>query len=239
MGIRQRLNLARLYLCTDLRRERGDLYDFAKAVFAGGLDLLQIRDKQAAPEAIAEAVTEIRRLAPPRALVVVNDSPQVAGECRADVLHVGQDDMPPVEARTHLHPYATIGLSTHTADEAAAALADPDVDYFAVGPVYATPTKPEAQAVGLEMVRNAATIAPPHAAKPWFAIGGIDLDTIDEVLDAGARRVCVVRALTDADDPEAAARALRERLDEAWTAGRSDAEQMRDAWIAGNERPRS
>lgn len=214
--IRQRLDRARLYLCTDLRTEQGDFLDFVRAVFAGGVDLLQVRDKQATPQAVAEAIDAVRDVAPEQALVVVNDSPEVAGRVDADVLHVGQDDVPPAEARGYLHPQAVMGLSTHSVAQADAALAEPELDYFCVGPVYATPTKPTYEPVGVELVRHAASIAPPHRAKPWFAIGGINLETIDEILDAGARRVVVVRALTQAADPEDAARALRSTLDDAW-----------------------
>ena len=237
MGIRQRLNLSRLYLCTDLRTEQGDFFDFVRAVFAGGVDLLQVRDKEAAPEAVAEAIAEVRRMAPMRALVVVNDSPQIAGEAQADVLHIGQDDMPPEQAREYLHDHAVIGRSTHSVEQAEEANADRDVDYFCVGPVHATPTKPTYAPVGVELVRHAAGIAPPfqRGAKPWFAIGGINADTLDPIIDAGARRIVVVRALTQASDPEAAARELRTRLDEAWAEGRTEAERMRDAWIPGTE----
>ena len=237
MGIRQRLNLSRLYLCTDLRTEKGDFFDFVRAVFAGGVDLLQVRDKKAAPEAVAEAISEVRRMAPMRSLVVVNDSPQIAGGCQADVLHIGQGDMPPGEARGYLHDHALIGRSTHSVEQADAANADGDVDYFCVGPVHATPTKPTYVPVGLDLVRHAARIAPPFArdAKPWFAIGGINAGTLEPILDAGARRIVVVRALTQASDPEAAARELRTRLDEAWAEGRTEAEQMRDAWTPGTE----
>lgn len=225
LDIRQRLDRARLYLCTDLRTQQGDFRDFVAEVFAGGVDLLQVRDKHAAPEEVADAVDTVRDLAPAHALVVVNDSPQVAGRVGADVLHVGQDDMPATAARAHLKDGAVIGLSTHSVAQADAALADAAVDYFCVGPVHATPTKPTYAPVGLDLVRHAAAATAAAAdsgarTKPWFAIGGINLATVDAVLDAGARRVVVVRALTEASDPREAARALRARVA---AAGQEDA----------------
>jgi thiamine-phosphate pyrophosphorylase len=125
------------------------------------------------------------------------------------VLHLGQDDLPAAAARQIVGPDTLIGLSTHSADQAAAAAASPDVDYFCAGPVWPTPTKPGRPAPGLVLVRYAAGLA---AARPWFAIGGISADNLGEVLAAGARRVVVVRAITEAADPAAAAAALATRL---------------------------
>jgi thiamine-phosphate pyrophosphorylase len=219
MGLQARLRLARLYLCTDPRSERGDLAEFCEAVFAGGVDILQIRQKQMDPEEELEALQVARRVAERhQALVCVNDSPALAERFSADVLHLGQTDGSSRRARRRLHRWAMIGRSTHAPKQTDRAIADTDADYFCVGPVYATSTKPDYAPVGLELVRYAAEVAPPHdiAAKPWFAIGGIGPDNLDEVLAAGARRVCVVRALTQATDPEAAARELGSRLRQAW-----------------------
>jgi thiamine-phosphate pyrophosphorylase len=142
------------------------------------------------------------------ALLIVNDRPLVAREVGADGVHVGQEDMPVAEARELIGPELLIGLSTHAREEIDA----PDAalaDYVGVGPVHETPTKPGRPAVGLELVRYAAA----HARKPFFAIGGLHAGNIAPVLEAGARRAVVLRAIAGAEDPQAAARELRERLD--------------------------
>lgn len=219
LGLQARLRLARLYLCTDARTERGDLAEFCEAAFAGGVDILQIRQKDMDPADELEALQVARRAAERhRGLVCVNDSPTLAGRFSADVLHLGQTDGSSRKARRHLPRWALIGRSTHEPKQTDRAIADGDADYFCVGPVYATATKPDYEPVGLDLVRYAARVAAPYdiAAKPWFAIGGIDLDNLDDVLAAGARRVCVVRAITQADDPESAARELSTRLRAAW-----------------------
>ena len=219
MGLHARLRLARLYLCTDAREDRGDLAEFLGAAYAGGVDIVQIRQKRMSRRAELAALEVARAAAEPhQGLVCVNDSSSLAQEFGADLLHLGQTDGPARRARRRLHRWALIGRSTHAPAELDAAVADDDVDYFCAGPVFATPTKPDDTPVGLELLRYAATQAPPAdvASKPWFAIGGIDRHTIGSVLAAGARRVCVVRAITDADDPEAAARALADRLRQAW-----------------------
>jgi len=219
MGLQARLRLARLYLCTDARSERGDLADFCEAAFAGGVDILQIRQKNMDPDEEIEALQVARRAAERhQAIVCVNDSPEIAERFSADMLHLGQSDGPSRRARRHLHRWALIGRSTHTPKQTDGAIDDEYADYFCVGPVHATSTKPDYEPVGLDLVRYAARVAPPHdiTSKPWFAIGGIDLGNLDEVLAAGARRVCVVRAITLADDPEAAARELSTRLRAAW-----------------------
>jgi thiamine-phosphate pyrophosphorylase len=208
--LRARLAGARLYLCTDARQRRGDLAGFLDAALSGGVDVLQLREKglEAAPEM---AFLEVFRAACDRhgALLAVNDRADIARAAGADVLHLGQDDLPAAAARQIVGPDTLIGLSTHSADQAAAAAASPDVDYFCAGPVWPTPTKPGRPAPGLGLVRYAAGLA---AARPWFAIGGISADNLGEVLAAGARRVVVVRAITEAADPAAAAAALATRL---------------------------
>ena len=204
---------ARLYLCTDARTRQGDFAQFVRAAYTGGVDVVQLRDKhleaRAELEVLATLETEARRAGK---LFAVNDRADIAALGGADVLHVGQDDLRPAQAR-RVASDAAVGLSTHEQTQVSAALLDDDVDYFCVGPVWATPTKPERPAVGLDLVRAAAArTAGSPTGKPWFAIGGIGLDTIDAVLDAGARRDVVVRAITAAGDPRAAARALRDRL---------------------------
>jgi thiamine-phosphate pyrophosphorylase len=216
-----RLAKARLYLCTDARRERGDLAEFAEAALAGGVDIIQLRDKgstaerQLGPlEAHDElAALEILADAARRhdALVAVNDRADIARAAGADVLHLGQHDLPVAVARDIVAPDTLIGKSAHDHSQVAAAIADGpnSPDYFCVGPCWPTPTKPGRPAPGLQLVRIAADLAPD---KPWFAIGGIDADRLSEVLAAGARRIVVVRAITAAEDPRAAAERLSSAL---------------------------
>lgn len=216
---RQRLATARLYLCTDARRERGDLAEFADAALAGGVDVIQLRDKGSAGEkqfGPLEARSELAALevladAARRhgALFAVNDRADIARAAGADVLHLGQDDLPLSIARDLVGPDAVIGRSTHDADQALGATREP-IDYFCVGPCWPTPTKPGRAAPGLDLVRTAAGL---DTETPWFAIGGIDLDRLPEVLDAGARRIVVVRAITAAEDPAAAAKALLDAME--------------------------
>jgi thiamine-phosphate pyrophosphorylase len=213
-----RLATARLYLCTDARRERGDLADFTDAALAGGVDIVQLRDKGSAGEqrfgrleardelAACEILAEAARRH--GALFAVNDRADIARAAGADVLHLGQGDLPPAVARDIVGPEVLIGLSTHDAGQVAAA-AESGCDYFCVGPCWPTPTKPGRAAPGLALVREAAQVV---VDKPWFAIGGIDARRLPEVLAAGARRIVVVRAITAAEDPRAAAEALRSAL---------------------------
>ncbi len=204
-----RLEDARLYLCTDARTTQGDLADFAAAAYAGGVDIIQIRDKQIEAAAELEALAVVAEAARRAGrLVAANDRADIAVLAGTDILHVGQDDLTPAQVR-RVSPGAAIGLSTHDVDQMTAAEANPDVDYFCVGPLWATPTKPGRPAVGLGLVEAAAATG---TDKPWFAIGGIDASTIDEVVSAGASRVVVVRAITEAADPQRAARRLRDRL---------------------------
>lgn len=213
-----RLASASLYLCTDARRERGDLAAFADAALAGGVDIIQLRDKgspgerQFGPLEARDELAALEVLADAarrhNALLAVNDRADIARAAGADVLHLGQDDLPLSIARDIVGPRPLIGRSTHDRDQVAAAVTEP-VDYFCVGPCWPTPTKPGRQAPGLPLVRATAEL---RTEKPWFAIGGIDEQRLPEVLDAGARRVVVVRAITAADDPAAAAGLLKARL---------------------------
>ncbi len=208
---RARLAAARLYLVCGAAGDGRDVRAFLDAALRGGVDLVQLREKDAAvgDEAILAAARVFREACDAHgALFVLNDRPDLAAWAQADGVHVGQDDMPVADARALVGEDVLLGRSTHTleqVDDAAIA----DVDYFAVGPVHATPTKPGRPAAGLEPIRYAAS-AP--RAVPWFAIGGIDASTVGAVVDAGATRIVVVRALTDANDPEATARTLRGAL---------------------------
>ncbi|MGH3824895.1 MAG: thiamine phosphate synthase [Pseudonocardiaceae bacterium] len=209
--IRRRLAEARLYLCTDARTNRGDLAEFADAALAGGVDIIQLRDKAAEArheldglEVLAEACGRHG------ALLAVNDRADVALAAGAQVLHLGQDDLPVSWARRILGDEVVIGRSTHDAAQAASAAQQPGVDYFCTGPCWPTPTKPGRRAAGLQLIRSTAASDP---ARPWFAIGGIEnLQRLEDVLAAGADRVVVVRAITEAADPQAAATAFAQRL---------------------------
>ncbi|MFJ5223938.1 thiamine phosphate synthase [Streptomyces sp. NPDC088400] len=206
------LSDARLYLCTDARKRQGDLPAFLDAVLASGVDIVQLRDK--GMEA-AEELDHLRVFADAcrrhGALLAVNDRADVAHAIDSDVLHLGQGDLPVPAARAILGEAPLIGRSTHAEAEVDAAAVEPGVDYFCTGPCWPTPTKPGRHAPGLDLVRHAASLA---TERPWFAIGGIDAARLDEVLDAGARRVVVVRAITEADDPAEASAALAKRVRE-------------------------
>ncbi|MFD5704399.1 thiamine phosphate synthase [Streptomyces lasiicapitis] len=210
---RARLADARLYLCVDARKRQGDLPQFLDAVLAGGVDIVQLRDKgmEAAEElAHLEVFAEAARRH--GKLLAVNDRADVAHAVGADVLHLGQGDLPVPAARAILGATSDdvlVGRSTHAEHEAAAAAVQDGVDYFCTGPCWPTPTKPGRHAPGLDLVRYTASLG---TDRPWFAIGGIDAGNLDEILEAGARRVVVVRALTEADDPGAAAEDLAKRL---------------------------
>jgi thiamine-phosphate pyrophosphorylase len=212
--IRQRLADARLYLCTDARRDRGDLAEFVDAALAGGVDIVQLRDKTG--DVPLEARQELAALeviatacAAHGALLAVNDRADIALAAGADVLHLGQDDLPVPLARRIVGDDMAIGRSTHAAAEADAAAVEPGVDYFCTGPCWPTPTKPGRPAPGLPLVEHTAGLG---TERPWFAIGGIDTDRLPDVLAAGATRIVVVRAITDAPDPTAAAAAFAAAL---------------------------
>jgi thiamine-phosphate pyrophosphorylase len=207
---RARLAGARLYLCTDARRAQGDLVPFLDAVLAAGVDIVQLREKGL--EAREElALLEVFAGACRRhgRLLAVNDRADVALAAGADVLHLGQDDLPVPLARQILGPGPLIGRSSHSPAQADAAADEPGVDYFCAGPVWTTPTKPGRPATGLGLLSHVARRAP---GRPWFAIGGISLGRLDQVIAAGASRVVVVRAITEADDPAAAADSFARRL---------------------------
>lgn len=205
-----RLRAARLYVCTDARR--GDLADFLHAAYAGGVGIIQLRDKAIDTDAELDALAVLARVAREHdALFAVNDRADLAALVGADVFHIGQHDMSPQQARSLLGPDVLIGRSTHSRDQAQVAVDDPEVDYFCVGPVWETPTKPGRPAVGLETVSQAATVDGVEDT-PWFAIGGIDEERLPAVLDAGAERAVVVRAVTQAEDTRDAAARLRTAL---------------------------
>ena len=210
----ERLRTARLYFVCEGRPAGDDPEPLLEAVLRGGADILQLREK--APrcaEELAALAEPFRRAADSfGALFVLNDHPELVEACRADGVHVGQDDTPVAEARALAGTGALVGLSTHSVEQFDAALAaegDARPDQVSAGPVWETPTKEGRPAAGTELIRHAAS----HGGDtPWFAIGGIDLSNVGEVVAAGASRVVVVRAIRDAADPEAAAHELRARL---------------------------
>src|SRR5687768_350411 len=201
MSPRERLATARLYLVCDARPR-----EWLQAAVRGGVDLLQLRDKTLDDGGLVAAARAFREAG---ALFILNDRPDLVEACGADGVHVGQDDASPAQARALVGPERIVGRSTHAPEQADAAEADPDVDYLAVGPVHATPTKPGRPAAGLGYVSYAARTV----ATPWFAIGCLDATNVGEVAERGASRIVVVRAIAEADDPEAAARALRTALE--------------------------
>ena len=217
---RARLADARLYLvCPAVEPLTGgghrDLHSLLRAAAAGGVDIVQLRDKDISDEALLPVVRSARRLCRELSLLfVVNDRPQLAREVDADAVHIGQDDMAVQDVRRIVGPEMLVGLSTHAPGEidAAAPLApggSPLIDYIGVGPIHETPTKPGRPAVGQALVRYAAA----HARVPFFAIGGLSTRNLPETIRAGARRACVLRAISRAGDPAGAARELRDLLD--------------------------
>ena len=204
---RAALATARLYMITDASPGAGELADVVRGAVQGGVDVVQLRDKSLPDDeltAVAHALHALcRRLG---VLLIVNDRPAVAADAGADGVHVGQDDQPVDAVRETVGPDLLIGLSTHTPEQVQDA---GGADYIGVGPVHETPTKAGRPAVGLELVRHAAA----HATVPFFAIGGIDPTNVAAAIDAGARRVAVLRAIADAPDPRRAARSLRAALD--------------------------
>ena len=206
MTARQRVSECRLYLVCDARPE-----PLLSAALRGGADLLQLRDKSLDDDGLIAAARAFRAAADAFGVpFVLNDRPDLVSACRADGVHVGQDDVSPAQARAVVGPDAIVGLSTHAPAEFDAGEADADVDYLAVGPVNETPTKLGRPAAGLDYVSYAAERS---SGRPWFAIGGLDADNLHLVTDRGARRIVVVRAIADAPDPEAAARRLRAGLE--------------------------
>lgn len=201
---RERLSSARLYLVCDDREDK-----FLEAALRGGVDIVQLRIKDGTDEKILDAASRFKRICNAHgALLLVNDRPDLAAAAGADGVHLGQDDPGVVQARRTVGDERLIGLSTHTRAQVDAS-ANAGVDYIGVGPVNETPTKPGRPAVGLALVDYAAQ----HATVPFFAIGGIAPTNVEQVRAAGAARVAVVRALTEAADPQAIARALRQALE--------------------------
>ena len=224
---RARLAEAKLYLvlpsaAADASADRraahaARLEHVAREALDGGADIVQLREKDAADAELLELAGDLAQLCREAgALFIVNDSPALAVQSRADGVHVGQEDLPVADARAIVGPEMLVGLSTHARaeiDAATASSADgaPLTDYIGVGPVHETPTKPGRPAVGADLVAYAAA----HAAVPFFAIGGLNENNLHEVLEAGATRAVILRAIADAEDPARVARDLHTRLDAA------------------------
>ncbi|MGH2657607.1 MAG: thiamine phosphate synthase [Actinomycetota bacterium] len=202
---RERLAAARLYVVTGARP---DLGEFLGAILEAGVDVIQLREKEAEAGDLLRWGETFREAGVRHgALFIVNDRPDVAFALDADGVHLGQNDLPPKLAREILGDDAIIGLSTHSSEQWD--VAAPEADYLCIGPVWETPTKPGRPAAGLDAVRHAARSG---EVRPWFAIGGITEANLPEVLYAGATRIVVVRAVTTAADPAASVRALVDRL---------------------------
>jgi len=218
------LEAAQIYLCTDARRAQGDFLDFVDHAYEAGVDIIQLRDKTLTAVEEISLLQGLRSVAQRHGrLFAVNDRADFAAAVEAPILHLGQDDLAVEMARVIVGPDVLVGRSTHTPEQFDAAMRQPGVDYVCAGPIWQTPTKPGRPGTGLALLEHAAKTAAATAtdiARPWFAIGGIDSSTLDDVLDAGARRIVVVRAITEARDPVAAIEELRLRLRQATQAAR-------------------
>lgn len=198
---------ARLYLVAPARLRAGPLAVLVPELADAGVDIVQLREKEMAVDEVARVAEPILAACRDAGIVfIVNDHPEIAATLGADGVHVGQDDASVTEARGVVGD-AIVGLSTHSRSQIDGAKST-GPDYIAVGPVFETPTKPGRPGVGFELIRSAAAEGP----DVWFAIGGIDASNLDRVLEAGARRIVVVRAITESPDPPSAARALRAKL---------------------------
>ena len=208
MNPRLRLEQARLYLVLEARPNGEAPSALLDAALRGGVDVVQLRDKDLPDDDLVRAAVAFRRACDAHgALFVLNDRPDLVDACRADGVHVGQADTSLREARAAVGPDRLVGLSIETEAQLDAIAG---ADYLGVGAVFATPTKTDSVAGGLELVRATAA----RVSVPWFAIGGVELANVTEVVTAGAPGVAVVRAVRDAADPEAAARSLRAALGE-------------------------
>ena len=194
----------RLYLITDSRPALQPIEAFLEAAVAGGVGMVQLRDRELEDGGLLHAaIRAAGACAKLRIPFIVNDRLDIAQASGADGVHLGQTDMPPAAARRILGPDAIIGLSTQSPAQVDAAEREP-VDYIGIGPIHATPTKPGRPAVGTALVRYAAA----RCSRPFFAIGGLEPSNIADVAAAGGRAVSVLRFVSKARDPQAAARAI-------------------------------
>ncbi len=197
-----------LYLCTP---DRDDLLEFVEACIAGGVDVVQLREKDASAKRIIERGRLLAEMCAGLDVpFLINDRPDLAIESGAAGVHVGQDDVPAELARRLLGDEAIVGLSTHAPDEVAASTLEP-VDYISAGPVVGKPTKPGRPGTGADYI----SLAVEQAGRPVFVTGGVSPETVPALAAAGARHFVVVRYLTESDDPKGAAKHLREAIDRA------------------------
>lgn len=209
------MRLARLLMITDLRTDAGDLPELVAAALAGGVDIVQLRDPRADEPELAAGFARVREVVLQRkALLGLYDTLEVAHDVQADVLQLSERAPAAAKARERVHQWAQIGRSCHSRRQLDAALADPEVNYLTVGPVVGGLLGTS----GMDLIEYAAERAPAAdpGSKPWFAVGGITLDNLEEVLAAGARRVAVSRAIAEAEEPGEQAAAFAERLARAW-----------------------
>lgn len=205
------LDQARLYLVATHRLEAGLLADLVPELVAAGVDLVQLREKEMeAGDILRVGAPVAEACAAAGVPFILNDRPDIALALGAPGVHLGTGDLPTETARRILPPGSIVGRSTHSEDDIKEAVGYQDPDYIAVGPVHETPTKPGRPAAGLNLLQFAAA----HARVPWFAIGGIDATTLPSVLQRGARRIVVVRAITEATRPDREAARLRSMLEE-------------------------
>lgn len=216
LGLATRVKLAKLMLITGSRRHSGDLPALIGQGFRGGVDVVQLRAPVEGAAVHVADLLELRSIAGDRGLVSAYGTPEYADAAQVDLLQLSALDGPSGEVRAFVGPGMLLGRSCHAASQVDAAIADPDVAFFTVSPVFNATGIGEA---GLALVRYAAERAPLGAeSKPWFAVGGVTADSLDEVLAAGARRVGVTRAILEAQDPAAAAADLKDRLTASWNA---------------------
>ena len=212
LELAKRVADARLYFVCEARPNGGDPRPILDAAIRGGAAIVQLRDKQLGDEELVEAARPFREAADAGdALFILNDRPDLVAACEADGVHVGQDDVPVAAARRAAGEAALVGLSTHRfaeVEDAKSAMGIARPDHISVGPVWETPTKEGRPGTGLGLIEFAAA----EATVPWFAIGGVAAETVGEVVEAGASRAVVVRAIRDADDPETAARQITDAL---------------------------
>lgn len=200
---RERLRRSRLYVVTGAREENRDLPDFLDAILGAGVDIVQLREKEAEAGDLVRWSRVFRKAADKHgALFTMNDRADIAIACEADGLHLGQNDLPPQWARRIIGSDLILGLSCHSSTDHDNAPGE--ADYLTAGPIWPTPTKPGREGTGLELLHRAAL----RVRRPWFAIGGVDANNVREVVGAGARRIVIVRAVTEADDPASVVRAL-------------------------------
>lgn len=206
----------RLYLCTP---DRPDLERFLEACIAGGVDVVQLRDKHLEARDLVAVARRVARVCAERGVpFILNDRPDLALDAGADGVHVGQEDASPALARRILGADAVVGLSTHAPRELGEALHEP-IDYLSAGPVVETPTKPGRPGTGTGYLSDAARRCSDAGGLPFFVTGGVTPEAVPRLAAIGARRFVVVRYLTEAEDPLAASRRLREAVDSVATVG--------------------